>query len=159
MTRKLRFLVFIVGSVALWAVNPAAAQTVAFSYDDSLMNSSLTTVTGYPKPGGVCVFRPPALELGPAAGSAVEQRQVSVDFETCETVLETGVPMTIDASEGGANSDSEAAGKAKPAGSSGTLRTANADAAPSGRRRPRTATTRSGSRTQSISMSRRRGGS
>jgi hypothetical protein len=91
--------------------------TVVYRAGEPLRDSTVRTVAGTPTADGGCVFRLPSLSL--AAGQhAIESRQLSTDFTTCTTAVETGVPTTSsDASSGpaldarsGVTTDSPASG-------------------------------------------------
>jgi hypothetical protein len=82
------------------AVHGAAAHAVPnaghvvhaqFAYPEPLRNPYRFTLQGTHRSDGGCAFRPPDLVLGPKE-RAIEGRQVSVDNESCTTVIEVGEP-------------------------------------------------------------------
>jgi hypothetical protein len=79
-------------SIALLLPMSAFAATQYFSHSEGLANSSRQTIQGTRTADGGCRWTPPALQLEPSQ-DVIESRQVSADWDTCTSVIETGTPV------------------------------------------------------------------
>lgn len=87
--RRVRFAVALAAAGLGLGVASATADPVAYTYSNTLTNSTLQTITGSPDATGGCTFAPPVLSRTPG-GPAMEERQVSTNFANCTSVVETG---------------------------------------------------------------------
>jgi hypothetical protein len=105
------------------STDPAVAGTGVVNYTNpgDLVNPTRKTVKGSPDGLGGCRFSFPKLTR-PNGAPPVEARQVSTDFSSCTTVVETGTPTSLPDSE---PNGSTQAGPASPTGhpKSGARRT------------------------------------
>ena len=73
-------------------VSVVSGASQAFTHSDTLANAAQQTIAGTKTSDG-CSWSMPALELSETQ-TVVESRQVSADWDTCTSVIETGVPST-----------------------------------------------------------------
>lgn len=88
------------------AVGAPPPNKVQFEHPDPFANSRFVTLVGE-KYTDACRFHPPDLEVGPLGPPNLSMRQIDLDYSTCTSRVEIGVPTVSSNDEAGRGGSAE----------------------------------------------------